>query len=74
MAIDPTQVFRDALQLPDEDRARLAGQLIESLDQEGDEDVVPAWAEEIAQRLRDIDQGKVTPVPWDTARRIIRES
>lgn len=74
MAVDPDRVFRDALQLPLEARADLAGRLIGSLDDESDEgDVEPAWAEEIAQRLREVDDGSVTPVPWQVARRRIRE-
>lgn len=74
MAVDPDRIFQDALQLPQQDRAVLAGRLIESLEDETDDgDVAPAWAEEIARRLREIDDGKVTPVPWEEARRQIRE-
>lgn len=74
MAVNPDRVFQDALQLPQQDRAVLAGRLIESLEDEADDgDVAPAWAEEIARRLREIDDGKVTPVAWEEARRQIRE-
>jgi putative addiction module component (TIGR02574 family) len=74
MAVDPDRIFQDALQLPQQDRAVLAGRLIESLEDETDDgDVAPAWAEEIARRLREIDDGKVTSVPWEEARRQIRE-
>jgi hypothetical protein len=41
-------------------------------DNDGDEspdDVEAAWSLEIEKRLREIDSGKVKPVPWEEARR-----
>jgi putative addiction module component (TIGR02574 family) len=74
MAMDPAQLLHDALQLSEQDRAMLAGRLLESLDPEHDEGVEPGWAKEIEQRLREIDEGIVKAVPWEEARRMIRES
>jgi hypothetical protein len=40
---------------------------------EGEHDA--AWGAEIAERLRSVDAGEVTPVPWAEARkRIVREA
>jgi putative addiction module component (TIGR02574 family) len=61
------------LQLPAEDRAALAADLIRSLDEAEDatDDVEAAWAEEIQRRLAEVDAGLVTPVPWPEARQRI---
>lgn len=68
---ETARLFQDALKLPPEVRAALAGTLIESLDDPVDEDAEAAWAAEIARRLADLDGGKVKPVPWPEARKSI---
>ena len=65
------KVLREALRLPTEARAALAGHLLESLDETVDEDVELAWSKEIARRIDDLDRGKVKTVPWSVARRQI---
>ena len=65
------KVLEEALRLPAEARAALAGHLIESLDNSVDEDVELAWSKEIARRIDDLDKGKVKAVPWSVARRQI---
>ena len=64
------KVLEEALRLPAEARAALAGHLLESLDDSVDEDVA-AWSKEIARRIDDLDRGKVKTVPWSVARRQI---
>ena len=71
MKQDPTDLLKEALKLPPEARAALAGYLLESLDQEVDEGAEAAWQVEIDRRLREIDAGKVKPIPWSEARRKI---
>ena len=44
------EVFQDAVQLPEQDRAALAGLLIETLDPVSESDVEAAWSEEIKGR------------------------
>lgn len=65
------KVLQEALRLPAEARAALAGRLLESLDGPVDEDAEAAWSKEIARRIDDLDKGKVKPVPWSVARRQI---
>lgn len=60
-----------ALRLPPEARAALAGSLLESLEENGDEEVEAAWAAELARRVRELDDGKATCAPWPEARRRI---
>ncbi len=71
MKRDPTDLLKEALKLPPEARAALAGYLLESLDQEVDEGAEAAWQAEIDRRLGELDPGKVKPIPWSEARRKI---
>jgi putative addiction module component (TIGR02574 family) len=71
MKPDPSKLLKDALKLSPEARAALATSLLESLDEAVDEGGEAAWAEEIGKRVRELDSGAVTPVPWSEARRLI---
>ena len=62
-------ILKEALALPADQRAALAGSLISSLDEEPDEQVEEAWGVEIARRLAEIDSGRVKLVSWAEARR-----
>ena len=66
-----TKLLEEALRLPPEARAAIAGRLLESLGNEVDEDAEAAWAEEIARRLKEVDSGKVATIPWAEARKRI---
>lgn len=62
-------VLGTALQLPPDERARVAHGLLLSLDEEPSEDVVNAeWGDEILRRLDDIRSGRVTPLDWSVVR------
>lgn len=69
MKRDASEILRDALALPAEARAALAGSLIDSIDGDVDEGAEQAWAEEIERRIADVDSGRVAPVSWAEARR-----
>lgn len=72
MARNPQRLLEEALALPPEARAALAGELIESLEEdEVDEDAEAQWSAEIRRRLQEVDSGAVKPVPWSEARRRI---
>jgi putative addiction module component (TIGR02574 family) len=62
------ELFNRAADLPEEDRATLAGLLIESLDTEIDEGVEEDWQAEVQQRLSELDSGSVKTVPWESVR------
>lgn len=70
MVTELTQVFRDALDLPDNEKATLVGLLIESLEdtEEVDPDVEAAWAVEAERRWREIESGEVKTIPWEEVR------
>jgi putative addiction module component (TIGR02574 family) len=71
MTEEATRLLEEALRLPPEARAAIAGRLMESLDDHVDEDAEAAWAKEIARRLEEVDSGKVATIPWAEARRRI---
>ncbi len=62
------EILKEALKLPPEARAALAGTLLDSLDESVDRDAESAWEAEIVMRLKEIDEGKVTLIPWAEAR------
>ena len=64
-----TDVWKEAAELSEEDRAALAGLLIESLEGEPDPDIEAAWAAEIARRVAELDAGTVESIPWERVRR-----
>ena len=74
MQRDPAELLKDALSLPVEARAALIDSLIDSLDMEIDQGAEEAWREEIRLRLAQIDGGAVKMIPWEEARRGIRDS
>ena len=70
MATELNQVFHDALELSDSERATLVGLLIESLEaaEETDPDVEAAWAAEAERRWQEIESGQVKTIPWEEVR------
>ena len=69
--MDSRQLLTEALRLPDNERAALAGELIQSLDTEVDSDAEAAWSIEIRTRLDRIDAGNAKTISWAEARRRI---
>jgi putative addiction module component (TIGR02574 family) len=65
MALPVRDLESEALQLPHQERARLAKTLLLSLDAQAEEDPVQAWAEEAMHRYREIERGEVTTLPSD---------
>ena len=69
MKRDTAEILKDALALPTEARAALAGSLLESLDTEVDEDAEAAWASEINRRVAELETGVLRPIPRADVRR-----
>ena len=67
-------LFRQASTLDEQDRATLAGLLLESLEHEVDEDVESVWQEEIERRLAELDAKGVELVPWEEVKAKLRKS
>jgi Putative addiction module component len=77
-----TAVLHEALDLTDEERAEVAGALLESLEQPagnagegqsaGQADLAPdlaaAWRREVAGRVAALEAGEVESTPWEAIR------
>ena len=67
------RLLAEVLRLPRTERARLAEEVLSSLE-ESEEEVVAAWSRELERRSREISEGRVQAVDWKTTRdRILRE-
>ena len=62
------ELYEQASHLPPEDRAELAGMLLESIEEPPDEGVEEAWAAEIERRMADYRAGRVKTIPWSEVR------
>jgi putative addiction module component (TIGR02574 family) len=65
-------VLDQALRLPPKQRARLAQELIASLDEDRRDDpgvVAEAWDEDIARRVDDVRSGRVKVVSWSALKK-----
>ncbi|HXH38924.1 MAG TPA: addiction module protein [Thermoanaerobaculia bacterium] len=61
-------LFEEASELPVQDRAELAGLLLESIDDPPDEGAEDAWALEIERRMAEYRAGRVKTIPWSEVR------
>jgi putative addiction module component (TIGR02574 family) len=68
MTHQDSELLQKALSLSEEERAELAGSLIESLDATVDEAAESAWNQEIARRIEDLGLGKTKTIPWEVVR------
>ena len=65
------ELLQNALTLSDEDRAELAGSLIDSLDATVDAGAESEWNREIAVRIEDLDSGRAKTISWEEVQRQI---
>lgn len=68
MSSNVAELFQQASELSEADRATLAALLIESLEPEQSVDIEAAWAVEIKRRVAELDAGAVRTVPWSAVR------
>ncbi len=64
MRILTNDLFQKALDLNENDRATLAGLLIESLEEKPIEELESIWKAEISRRIRELDSGEVA-ISWE---------
>jgi putative addiction module component (TIGR02574 family) len=66
------ELHDQALALPPEERARLAHDIIASLDGPSDNGAAEAWVREIESRVAEVKKGSVKLIDWkDTRARIL---
>lgn len=73
MSSSRVEIFKQALDLADEDRATLAGLLIESLEGGADEGVEEAWRLEVSRRVAELEAGTVEAISWETLKAKLQE-
>ena len=61
------ELVAELLRLPRPERARVAEQVLSSLE-ETEDDVATAWADELMRRSRDVAEGRVQVLDWDAVR------
>lgn len=62
------ELLNAALTLSTKERAKLVHDLLRSLDGPADADADTAWIAELERRARELDDGSVEAVDWETAR------
>ncbi|WP_081865313.1 addiction module protein [Chondromyces apiculatus] len=62
------ELLAQLLRLPRQERARVAEELLSSLEEPDDEAVAAAWADELTRRSREVAEGHAQPVDWSTTR------
>jgi len=67
-----TDVLTEILRLPAEQRAKLALELIRSLDDESDADAAAAWDEEIERRAAEVEAGTAETITIEEYRAHVR--
>jgi putative addiction module component (TIGR02574 family) len=67
------ELLMQVLQLPRRERARIAEELLSSLEEADDEEVAAAWTRELERRSREVAEGKVQTIEWGVARAEILE-
>lgn len=65
-------VLAEVLRLPTEQRAKLALELIRSLDREHEVDAEAAWDDEIEKRAAEVEAGTVSTMTLDEYRHHVR--
>lgn len=59
------EIINAAMSLPPSARAMLAEHLLDSLTGDEQKRIDALWAEEIERRIKEVDEGTVTPIPGD---------
>lgn len=67
MTLSLAEIEEEATRLTLEERARLIGVLIASLEPADQGDIEAAWEQELLARSNEVQDGSVTPVPADDA-------
>jgi len=71
----PADALLDSvLRLPEPERARIAAELVASLDGAPEPGVEAAWAGEIKSRIEQVEKGQARLLDWDGVKDEVRQS
>lgn len=65
------ELFSRALALPPEERARLAEELLLSLNETNEDTVAAGWSDELERRSQELASGEVVALDWLTVKQQI---
>lgn len=68
------ELYEKASELAPNDRAELAGLLLESIEEAPDEGIEEAWAAEIERRMAEFRAGRIKTIPWSEVRARLHRS
>jgi putative addiction module component (TIGR02574 family) len=74
MPLSVAEIEREVSRLTPDERARLIGFLIATLEPADEGDIEAAWEEEVLARSKEIEEGRVIPVSADEALERVRRS
>ena len=66
------EILPELLKLPGDERARLAMELVQSLDEHEDADAAEAWLEELDRRAREVISATAKLDEWEEVRRRLK--
>jgi putative addiction module component (TIGR02574 family) len=72
MTATADMLLRDVLSLPIEERSHIASRLIESVDDEEDFELSPAWQAEVARRMESIRNCSANLIPHEEVMASVR--
>ncbi|NNL85769.1 MAG: addiction module protein [Myxococcales bacterium] len=61
---DHDDIVESVLALPEQQRAEVVREILDSFEEQTTAVVEKAWAEEVARRIRDLTNGAVSSVRW----------
>jgi len=73
MITDYKEIQHSAFEFGENHRVELAKKLIDSLDEQIDDDIEQAWIDEVKRRKAEIKSGKVTPISVHEVHKAARE-
>jgi len=65
-------ILKKALNMSHEQRAFIAGRLIDSLDEKADMNIEVAWQHEIQKRIASADKGEASFMSWEKVKKRLR--
>jgi putative addiction module component (TIGR02574 family) len=66
-------ILENAFNMPPEQRAFIAGRLIDSLNDTADADVETAWQQEIQKRIASAEKGEASFMSWEEVKKRLRD-
>jgi len=74
MSAAARKILDDAMGLPTEQRRIVAEALLQSVSEESEHEIRPAWRDEVVRRIEQVQRSEVRPEPWSEVRAKLRRA